>query len=59
MTCYCDSPVCETSWVCKTLGELRIAHRVLSQLRLDECLQVRTADEALSAIEAECEILVK
>jgi hypothetical protein len=63
--CYCDSPLCTNSWVCKQLGEYRITHRVLTEMRQrareaqPDRTEEHTVDEILGDIESECEILVK
>lgn len=31
--CFCDSPLCQTSWVCARLGKLRIAYAILEELQ--------------------------
>jgi hypothetical protein len=59
VSCFCDVAGCKVSWICRQLGELRIAHRVVSALKNDEKLQCRTTQELLDQIEFECEVLCK
>ncbi len=55
--CTCDSPLCKESWICKMLGEYRIAWRVVNDLGGYE--HIKTRQDVLDYLESECEILVK
>jgi hypothetical protein len=64
--CYCDSPLCEKSWVCARLGKLRIAYAILEEFRpggdLPQALygyDLETTKGMLERIEWECEALCK
>lgn len=61
--CYCDQPTCSDR-ICSRLGELRIAHRVITELaaeRWQDGITPMSPDipTMLANIESECEVLVK
>lgn len=64
MTCTCDLPTCATrNPICIRLAELRIAHRVVTQLAAERWQNGAPMNPdiatMLANIESECEILVK
>lgn len=56
--CFCDQPTCTKSWICQQLGELRIAHEVITRF-MGPPWNCTDFQEMLGDIESECEILVK
>ena len=58
VACVCDKPTCEW-WPCKELRELRIAYAVVRRLVQDEGRVIVTAEDVLTEIEGDCEILCK
>jgi hypothetical protein len=61
--CYCDSPLC-ADLVCRQLGEYRIAHRVITEIRQMFANHPgyegeMSVDELLGEIEITCDVLVK